>query len=423
MLSEFETFLSKSGRIPENKIKYYLYWVQRFLKFCTYQSDNINTEQVNQFLDSLEADKNAADWQVKQAADAVITYVKQFLKKPLRPTVTKEECIGSGTANEKPSSSWRYIIDETRNTIRLRHYSLSTEKTYLGWLTRFIAYMKDREPSVIDGNDIKKYLTRLAVHDRVSASTQNQAFNALLFLCRHVLHREIDNLDAVVRAKQRIHLPVVLSKEEVKRLFSSLEGQYLLMAQIMYGCGLRLAECLRLRVQDVDFENDLIIVRSGKGDKDRSLMMPETIRKSLEQHLAAVKDIHKQDISIGHGEVSLPHALDKKYPGAPKEWAWQWVFPAQKLSVDPQSGKIMRWHVHPSLIQRAMKEAVGKADLTKMASCHTLRHSFATHMLEAGHNIRIIQELLGHKHVNTTMIYTHVIRKKPFEFMSPLDNL
>jgi len=390
MLGEFEAFLSKSGRISENKIKYHLYWVQRFLKFRTYQSDNINTEQVNQFLDSLDADKNVADWQVKQAADAVITYVEQFLKKSLRPTVTKEERTGSDTANEKPASSWRYVIDEARNMIRLRHYSLSTEKTYLGWLTRFIAYMKDREPSVIDGNDIKKYLTRLAVHDRVSASTQNQAFNALLFLCRHVLHREIDNLDAVVRAKQRIHLPVVLSKEEVKRLFSNLEGRYLLMAQIMYGCGLRLSECLRLRVQDVDFKNDLIMVRSGKGDKDRSLMMPETIRKSLEQHLVAIKDIHKQDISIGHGEVSLPHALDKKYPGAPKEWVWQWVFPAQKLSVDPRSGKIMRWHVHPSLIQRAMKEAVEKADLTKMASCHTLRHSFATHMLEAGHNIRII---------------------------------
>lgn len=423
MLSEFETFLSKSGRIPENKIKYYLYWVQRFLKFCTYQSDNINTEQVNQFLDSLDADKNVAGWQVKQAADAVITYVEQFLKKSLRPTVTKEERTGSDTAHEEPASSWRHVIDETRNMIRLRHYSLSTEKTYLGWLTRFIAYMKDREPSVIDGNDIKKYLTHLAVHNRVSASTQNQAFNALLFLCRHVLHREIDNLDAVVRAKQRIRLPVVLSREEVRRLFSRLEGQYLLMAQIMYGCGFRLSECLRLRVQDVDFENNFIIVRSGKGDKDRSLMMPETIRKSLEQHLATIKDIHKQDISIGHGEVSLPHALDKKYPGAPKEWVWQWVFPAQKLSVDPQSGKIMRWHVHPSLIQRAMKEAVEKADLTKMASCHTLRHSFATHMLEAGHNIRIIQELLGHKHVNTTMIYTHVIRKKPSEIASPLDNL
>ena len=239
MLSEFEAFLSKSGRIPENKIKYYLYWVQRFLKFCTYQSDNINTEQVNQFLDSLEADENIADWQVKQAADAVITYVEQFLKKPLGPVAAKEERTCSDTANEKPSSSWRYVIDETRNTIRLRHYSLSTEKTYLGWLTRFIAYMKDREPSVIDGNDIKKYLTRLAVHDRVSASTQNQAFNALLFLCRHVLHREIDNLDAVVRAKQRIHLPVVLSREEVKRLFLRLEGQYLLMAQIMNGCGFR----------------------------------------------------------------------------------------------------------------------------------------------------------------------------------------
>ena len=423
MLREFEAFLSKSGRIPENKIRYYVYWVQRFLRFCTYQSDNITTEQVNQFLDFLEADTNVADWQVKQAADAIITYVEQFLKKPLGPVANQDERTSSDTVNEKPASSWRYIIDETRNTIRLRHYSLSTEKTYLGWLVRFITFMKDREPSVIDGNDIKKYLTHLAVHDRVSASTQNQAFNALLFLCRHVLHREIDNLDAVVRVKQRINLPVVLSREEVKRLFSSLQGQYLLMAQIMYGCGLRLSECLRLRVQDVDFENDLIMVRSGKGDKDRSLMMPRTIRTSLEQHLVAIKDIHKKDISIGHGDASLPHALDKKYPRADKNWGWQWVFPAQKLSVDPQSGRIIRWHVHPSLIQRAIKEAVRNAGVIKMASCHTLRHSFATHLLEAGHTIRVIQELLGHKHVNTTMIYTHVIRKKPSEIASPLDTL
>jgi integron integrase len=233
----------------------------------------------------------------------------------------------------------------------------------------------------------------------------------------------VGDLASVVRAKRKVNLPTVLSRDEVKSILSFLNGPYLLMAQLMYGCGLRLMECLRLRIKDVDFENDLLMVRSGKGEKDRALMIPGKIRKELSNQVASVKEVHDQDLKMGYGEVSLPDALEKKYPGAPKEWGWQWVFPAEKLSVDPRTGKVMRWHIHPSAIQRAVKEAVMKANLPKMASCHTLRHSFATHLLEAGHNIRTIQELLGHKHVNTTMIYTHVIRKKPFEIKSPLDVL
>ena len=283
--------------------------------------------------------------------------------------------------------------------------------------------MDNREPHLLESNDMKKYLTHLALHSRVSASTQNQAFNALLFLYRHILHVEMDDFTSVARAKRKMNLPAVLSRDEVKKILSSLDGPYLLMAQLMYGCGLRLMECLRLRIKDVDFENDLLMVRSGKGQKDRSLMIPGKIREELATHVASAKEIHDQDVKMGYGEVSLPDALEKKYPGAPKEWGWQWVFPAEKLSVDPRTGKVMRWHIHPSAIQRAVKEAVMKTGLPKKASCHTLRHSFATHLLEAGHNIRTIQELLGHKHVNTTMIYTHVIRKKPYEISSPLDGL
>jgi len=270
---------------------------------------------------------------------------------------------------------------------------------------------------------VKNYLTHLALHGRVSASTQNQAFNALLFLYRHILHIDMDDLASVTRAKRKVTLPTVLSRDEVKRLLSFLNGQYLLMAQLMYGCGLRLMECLRLRIKDVDFENDLLMVRSGKGEKDRALAIPEKIKEELVKYVASVKEIYEQDVKIGYGEASLPDALGKKYPGAVREWAWQWMFPAQKLSVDPRTGKVGRWHIHPAAIQRAIKEAVMKAGLPKKASCHTLRHSFATHLLEAGHNIRTIQELLGHKHVNTTMIYTHVIRKKPSEVRSPLDAL
>jgi integron integrase len=421
VLADFETFLSKLGTIPEGKIKFYVYWVRRFLKSCNYQLDNINIQNVSQYLDSLDADEKTADWQVRQAADAVILYIEKYLRRPLQEITPKDP--GAKPVIKKGSFQWQQTLDEVKTAIRLRHYSLSTEKTYLGWIGRFKTYMQGREPKLLEANDVKKYLTHLALRDRVSASTQNQAFNALLFLYRNILHVEMDDLTSVVRAKRNMNLAVVLSRDGVKKIMSSLDGAYLLMAQLLYGCGLRLMECLRLRIKDVDFENDLLMVRSGKGQKDRSLMIPGRIKEGLASHVASAKEIHDQDVKMGYGEVSLPDALEKKYPSAPKEWAWQWVFPAEKLSVDPRSGKVMRWHIHPSAIQRAVKEAVMKAGLPKKASCHTLRHSFATHLLEAGHNIRTIQELLGHKHGNTTMIYTHVIRKRPYEISSPLDGL
>lgn len=423
MLRDFETFLSKLGTIPDDKTKFYVHWVRRFLKSCNYQLDNIKTERVSQYLDSLEGDEKVADWQVKQAADAVILYVEKYLKRPLQQITSLAKDSTEKSIDQKGSLPWKQTLEEVKNVIRLRHYSLSTEKTYLGWIARFKTFIQDCDPHLLEADDVKKYLTHLALHGRVSASTQNQAFNALLFLYRHILHTEMDDLTSVVRAKRKMNLPTVLSRDEVKKLLSFLDGLYLFMAQLMYGCGLRLMECLRLRIKDVDLENDLLMVRSGKGEKDRALMISEKIKEELSKHVASVKEVHDQDVKMGYGEVSLPDALEKKYPGAPKEWGWQWMFPAEKLSVDPRTGKVMRWHIHPSAIQRAVKEAVTKAGVPKMASCHTLRHSFATHLLEAGHNIRTIQELLGHKHVNTTMIYTHVIRKKPSEIRSPLDGL
>jgi integron integrase len=378
---------------------------------------------VSQYLNSLDADESIADWQVKQAADAVILYIEQFLKKPLKQDIPLTKGSLSDSTDQKTPLSWKQTLEEVRNQIRLRHYSFSTEKTYLGWIARFRTYMQDRDPHLLKADDVKRYLTHLALHDRVSASTQNQAFNSLLFLYRHILHTEMDDLTTVVRAKRKVNLPTVLSRGEVKKLLSFLSGQYLLMAQLMYGCGLRLMECLRLRIKDADFESDLLMVRSGKGEKDRALMIPKKIKKELGKHVASLKEIHDQDLKIGYGEVSLPDALEKKYPAAAREWGWQWMFPAEKLSVDPRTGKVRRWHIHPAAIQRAVKEAVRDAKLPKMVSCHTLRHSFATHLLEAGHNIRTIQELLGHKHVNTTMIYTHVVRKEQPGVNSPLDGL
>jgi integron integrase len=374
-------------------------------------------------LDSLDADEKIADWQVKQAADAVILYAEKYLNRTLQQVTIRAKDSREKSTDQKGSVQWKQTLEEAKSAIRLRHFSLSTEKTYLGWIARFKSFLKDRDPHLLEANDMKNYLTHLALHGRVSASTQNQAFNALLFLYRHTLHKKVDDLTAVVRAKRKINLPTVLSRDEAKSLLYHLNGVYLLMGQLMYGCGLRLTECLRLRIKDVDFKNNLLMVRSGKGEKDRALMIPEKIKEELSKHVTSVKEVHDQDLKIGYGEVPLPDALEKKYPSAPREWGWQWVFPAEKLSVDPRTGKVMRWHVHPSALQRAVKEAVLKANLPKMASCHTLRHSFATHLLEAGHNIRTIQELLGHKHVNTTMIYTHVIRKKPSEIRSPLDGL
>lgn len=423
MMEDFEAFLSGLGTVPKDKIKFYIHWVRRFFKSCNYRLENINAGHISQYLDSLDADEKIEDWQVKQAADAVILYVEKYLKKSLQQVAPQARDSGEKSIDPKGSLQWEQTLEDTKSAIRLRHFSLSTEKTYLGWIARFKTFLKDRDPQRLETNDMKNYLTHLALHGRVSASTQNQAFNALLFLYRHTLHKEVADLTSVVRAKRKMNLPTVLSRDEAKSLLSNLNGVYLLMGQLMYGCGLRLMECLRLRIKDIDFESNLLMVRSGKGEKDRALMIPEKIREELVKHVASVKEIHDRDMKMGYGEVSLPDALEKKYPNAPREWSWQWLFPADKLSVDPRTGKVMRWHIHPSAIQRAVKDAVMKASLPKMASCHTLRHSFATHLLEAGHNIRTIQELLGHKHVNTTMIYTHVIRKKPSDVRSPLDGL
>ncbi|MFB3887804.1 MAG: integron integrase [Thermodesulfobacteriota bacterium] len=422
-VGDFEEFLSKLGTVPKDKIKFHIHWVRRFLKFNNYQLENINSARVSQYLDSLDADEKIADWQVKQAADAVILYVEEYLKRSLQQLPPQAKDSATESTDPQKSIQWKQITEEAKNAIRLRHFSLSTEKTYLGWIARFKTFLKDRDPHLLEANDMKKYLTHLALYGRVSASTQNQAFNGLLFLYRNILHKEVDDLTSVPRAKRKMNLPTVLSRDEVKSLLSYLDGVFLLMGQLMYGCGLRLTECLRLRIKDVDFENNLLMVRSGKGEKDRALMIPEKTKEGLSKHVASLKEIHDHDLKMGYGEVSLPDAMEKKYRNAPKEWGWQWVFPSEKLSVDPRSGKVMRWHIHPSAIQRAVKEAVLKAKIPKRASCHTLRHSFATHLLEAGHNIRTIQELLGHKHVNTTMIYTHVIRRKPSELRSPLDGL
>jgi integron integrase len=282
---------------------------------------------------------------------------------------------------------------------------------------------KDVRPAGFDSGDVRDFLSYLALTKRVSSSTQNQAFNALLFLFRDVLKKELSDLSKTVRAKRGQRLPVVLSVEEVKEIFKHVEGTDLLVLQLLYGSGLRLMELARLRVKDIDFSASLVFVRNSKGDKDRTTMLPESVTASLRSHLERVKVIHEKDLSLGYGEVFLPDALERKYPNAARDWHWQYIFPSSKLSVDPRSGKIRRHHINEKTVQNAVKEAVKKSGIAKHASVHTLRHSFATHLLMNGVNIREIQNLLGHKHLETTMIYTHVIRDMVSVPRSPLDNL
>lgn len=313
------------------------------------------------------------------------------------------------------------LLDRVREAIRLRHYSIRTEEAYVSWVKRFILFHGKRHPQAMGADEITHLLSALAVHGQVSASTQHQALCALVFLYRHVLGLNFGWLEDVVRAKRPQRLPVVLSRPEVRALLSALEGVHWIMASLLYGAGLRLLECLRLRVKDIDFAGHQILLREGKGRKDRRTMLPAAVQAPLTAHLEHVRQQHQNDLMGGFGKVYLPDALQRKYPNASREWGWQWVFPASQIRLDPQSGEHRRHHVHESVLQRAVKAATRKTGLAKVVSCHTLRHSFATHLLEDGYDVRTIQELLGHRDVKTTMIYTHVLNRGGNGVYSPMD--
>ena len=315
------------------------------------------------------------------------------------------------------------LLDRVRQAIRARHYSRRTEEVYLMWIKRFIFFHGVRHPAEMGEPEINAFLTHLALKERVSASTQNQALSALLFLYRHVLNREVGDLGEVIRARKPTRLPVVMTRAEVKAVLSHLQGDKWLMASLLYGAGLRLMECLRLRVQDIDFARNEITVRDGKGAKDRVTMLPESLKTPLQDHLRRVKAIHEKELRDGWGRVQMPDALDRKYPNAPAEWRWQWVFPQEHRWTNHQTGQQGRHHVHESIVQKAVAQAVREAGLTKRATCHTFRHSFATHLLADGYDIRTVQELLGHKDVKTTMIYTHVLNRGGKGVRSPADTL
>ncbi len=315
------------------------------------------------------------------------------------------------------------LLDRVREAIRARHYSRNTEDAYVAWIKRFIFFHGKRHPSEMGAEEVTRFLSSLALDGRVAASTQNQALSALLFLYREVLNQDLPWLEGVVRAKRPIRLPVVLAREEVQAVLAHLRGTPRLMATLLYGAGLRLLECARLRVKDLDFGLNHIVVRSGKGQKDRVTLLPATAKADLARHLQAVSQQHQRDLTKGAGWVALPGGLERKYPNAGREWAWHWVFPATSIYMDRETGKCRRHHLHESVVQRAFKEAVRRAGIAKPATPHTLRHSFATHLLEDGYDIRTVQELLGHKDVSTTMIYTHVFHRGPAAVRSPADSL
>jgi integron integrase len=312
------------------------------------------------------------------------------------------------------------LLDQMREALRIKHYSYRTEKAYLDWVRRYILFHHKRHPAEMGAPEIRAYLSHLATRLDVAASTQNQALSAILFLYREVLQREIEPI-LLSGAKRPERLPTILTREEALRVIDRLDGAHRLMAQLLYGSGLRLMECVRLRFKDVDFEYKTITIRDGKGEKDRVSPLPDSILPDLRRQIERVRLLHEEDLAAGCGDVYLPHALERKYPSASRELIWQYLFPAPRRSLDPRGGKERRHHLEPSGLQRAVKEAARKADIPKRITCHAFRHSFATHLLQNGYDIRTVQELLGHKDVRTTMIYTHVLQRGGLAVKSPLD--
>ncbi len=454
-LKGFEQFIADRDLVPEEKRSFYVHWVRRLLNSEFSSAELTGKDKVECFADQLARDTSVQDWQLRQALQAVSLYLDVFLAEadgrakresrqdpasprhghgsegsggngriaggsPALPAVADEPSAAQG--RQDAGGTKQEALMQMRNLLRLRHYAYRTEQTYEMWVGRYLKYIGKQGLAWDDPGSVRTFLTYLALQRKVASSTQNQALNALLFFFRDTLKIDVPEINAV-RAKRGPKLPVVLSVEEVKVLLGQISGTRGLMLRLTYGGGLRVSETLRLRVQDLDFDNELLFVRGGKGDKDRTTLLPERILPELKAHLAGVRELHGRDLANGFGAVYLPGALEHKYPNAPKEWKWQYVFPAAKLSVDPRSGKTRRHHVSEKVMQSALHKAVRSAGIPKHATVHTLRHSFATHLLMAGTNIREVQELLGHKNVETTMIYTHVMRGMGNKPQSPLDLL
>jgi integron integrase len=474
VLARFEACLT-ANLISERVWVHYKKWLRFYLDFCAkYQHDALKTSSLVDFQQKL-LEKGQTEMQRKQAAHAVGLYlgmdqgstVIKSYNSSSAPSFTRSEnpkaqlpftCPSTqephantaplisetpdaalmpvkepmrsanpavvSSCNGQPMTGAYWVTKFTRlaEEIEVRHYSPKTLKTYRHWLRQFQAFTRSKPPETLSAGDVKEFLTWMAVKKGVSASTQNQAFNALLFLYRHVLQKEFGKLDGVVRAKRRPYIPVVLSRGEIEEILSHLSQPVDLVVKLLYGCGLRLFECLNLRVQCLNFDAGKITIHDGKGKKDRTVPLPAALLPELKAQLNSVRELHRRDLDARYAGVFLVTALDKKYPNAAREFVWQWLFPARDLTRVPATGEYKRYHLHETVVQKAIKEAVGKTTLCKRASAHTFRHSFASHLLQANYDIRTIQELLGHSDVKTTMIYTHTVKSFTLEeARSPLD--
>ncbi|MFA7230784.1 MAG: integron integrase [Victivallaceae bacterium] len=423
-LHDVELYWKSRSLVDERHLPYYVRWLQRFLTGPGGDPSLAPADAQRSFVEELER-QQLPEWQIKQASRTVELYQKHYLRFQQEHTVgasgTALECVKVPERSGKPTTL-DAAIHETRRLIRMRHYAYRTEQTYLGWLTQYGAFIQKRQLPWDAPDSVRAFLGDLAVQRKVAASTQNQAFSALLFLLREVLGQDASELNSV-RAKRGPHLPVVLNEKEVAQVLAELDGTTGLMLRLIYGSGLRVSECTRLRVKDIDLEQELLTVRASKGDKDRTTLLPGCLVVPLKAHLERVKALHDRELSEGHGDVEMPYALQVKYPRAAWEWCWQYVFPAAGYSTDPRSGAVRRHHVGEEVLQRAMRQAVIRSGITKHAGVHTLRHCFATHMLMRGVNIREVQEYLGHNSIETTMIYTHVMRDLSSTAVSPLDRL
>jgi integron integrase len=423
---EFAEFLLKGNIIAAGKERYLVHWVRKFFEFRRQYPKIVWFEQLPLYMKELNTSGGYQDWQIRQADQAVRLYFNNFLMvKPSENPITSQ--------NNSPQSSCLSLPEDTainsfRENLRLRNYARRTEETYVGWVRQYFGYCRGRvalgTEKVPGSSDlVRDFLAHLAMKKNVAASTQNLAFNSLLTFFRLVYNTDLGDLKNGVRARTGHKLPVVFSPEEIRQLFNYVDGTTGLMLKLTYGGGLRVNECCRLRIKDIDFDLQVISVRDGKGGKDRTTVLPVSLVSALRLHIGKVLELHDQDMAKGYGSVWLPGALAGKYPGAAKERAWQYLFPSGSLSVDPESKIIRRHHVNDSSLQKAIKIALAKAGINKHASVHTLRHSFATHLLLNGIDIRQIQEYLGHSKVETTMIYTHVVKDMRNPVASPLDVL
>lgn len=458
--------LIKTQGVPPGRHSYYLKWLRYYLDFCSkYHFDGKDPKSLPPFLEKLKS-KNQKDFQVQQASDAIQIYyllckvpdqsqvsnqprsssarktypkqtrpvnsVQEFqspysqkAKVSNPPPVRKDSYAAAGRtigSKKTESKEWEAALSKLADEIKVRHYSPKTLKSYRSWVLKFKNYLKMKSPGVVGPEDVKSFLTYQAVKLKVSASSQNLAFNALLFFFRHVLGKEFGKIDGVVRAKRRPYIPVVLSIDEVHRVFEKLSHPYDLVCKLLYGCGLRLSECLNLRVNNFNLDEGILTVHDGKGKKDRTLPLPESISDDVKLQLDRVYNLHQIDIADEYDGAFMFDRFEKKSKNAGKDFIWQWFFPARVLTFIPEANENRRYHLHDTHVQRAIKKAVNKSGLTKRATAHTFRHSFASHLLAANYDIRTIQELLGHSDLRTTMIYTHTVKSRTRkEMKSPLD--